>query len=118
MSMMQVTADNRDRVRSYYLSLCEQGRANFLYDNMIGGAKLGLDPGQYPKTKPMHRTCICGNEPKQAGSMNSGKKSCYAYCPHCGCRSVNQVSPLMAWRAWDRNVLENDENYTIWEAMK
>ena len=62
MSVIDVTAENRDKVRSYYLSLCEQGRANFLYDNHIGGASLMLSPDQYPKVSPMHRECRCGSK--------------------------------------------------------
>ena len=83
MRVIDVNAENRDRVREYYLSLCDQGRANFLYDNMIGGAALKLSPDEYPKTAPMHRKCKCGSEPELI-MYDNGDWS--AACPNCGCR--------------------------------
>lgn len=61
---IEVNKDNAMQVRKFYLSLCDQGRANFLYDNHISGGKLGLSPSEYPKASPMHRTCRCGTEPE------------------------------------------------------
>ena len=115
MNVIDVTAENRDRVRRYYLSLCDQGRANFLYDNMIGGGSLMLSPNQYPKVPPMHRKCRCGAE---AELVHHPIGDCQIICPHCGCRSVRTNTPSWTWRAWDCEVLDTDtENLTIWEVM-
>ena len=115
MSLFDVTADNRDRVKSYYLSLCEQGKANFLYDNMIGGASLMLSPDQYPKASPMHRKCRCGSEPEVVWHPLG---DCQIICPRCGCKSVRTNTLNWTWHAWDCEVLDTDEeNMTIWEIM-
>ena len=115
MRVIDVNAENMDRVREYYLSLCDQGRANFLYDNMIGGAALKLSPDEYPKTAPMHRKCKCGCEPELTMHDNGDWS---AACPNCGCRSHKARTPMWALRAWDWEKLEiNKENYTIWEVM-
>lgn len=115
MNLIQVTTENRDRVRAYYLSLCDQGRANFLYDNLIGGGALKLDPDQYPKAKPLHRICICGSEPELIGSMHISRGDMYVRCPNCGCRAKEGAMPHLAWRTWDMNILKEDENLTIWD---
>ena len=115
MKVIDVNAENRDRVRNYYLSLCDQGRANFLYDNMIGGASLMLSPNQYPKVAPMHRTCKCGGKPETTMHDNGDWS---AVCPNCGCRSTKARTPFRALHAWDAGLLETDkENLTIWEVM-
>ena len=115
MSVIDVTAENRDRIKKYYLSLCEQGRANFLYDNHIGGASLMLSPDQYPKVSPMHRECRCGSK---AELIYHPIGDCQIICHICGCRSVRTNTPNWTWQAWDREVLDTDEeNMTIWEIM-
>jgi hypothetical protein len=115
MNVIDVTAENRDRVRRYYLSLCDQGRANFLYDNNIGGASLMLSPNQYPETPPMHRNCKCGAEPE---IIFHSIGDCQIICPRCGCKSVRASTPMWTWKSWDHEVFETDmENLTIWEVM-
>lgn len=115
MNLIDVTADNRDVIKKYYLSLCDQGRANFLYDNIIGGASLMLSPDEYPKVSPMHRECKCGEMPELVHHLSG---DCQVICPHCGCRSKRITMPAWAWRAWDNNLIEtNEENMTIWEMM-
>ena len=117
--VIQVTADNRERVKAFYLSLCDQGRANFLYENMIGGATLGLSPEQYPKVSPFHRRCSCGSEPVLVGSMVAAKGDIFIRCPNCGCKSVSERSPVWAWRAWDaRKLATDDSNITLWEVLE
>jgi hypothetical protein len=113
--VIEVTAENRDRIREYYFSLCDQGKANFLYDHAIGGGTIGLAPSQYPKTAPMHRECRCGSNPELRMHDNGAWT---VVCANCGCRSVKAISPMWALRAWDREMLETDkENMTIWEIM-
>lgn len=118
MHRIKVTPDNRERVKKYYLSLCDQGRANFLYDNNIGGAELMLSPNQYPKASAMHRVCDCGAKPIMKTLSTFDKYDTYVYCPVCGCRSLIEQTPWWAWKAWDQKlfVTEND-NLTIWEMM-
>lgn len=115
MNKIVVTKDNRQQVRAYYFSLCDQGRANFLYDNMIGGAALMLSPDQYPKVSPMHRKCRCGSEPELTMHDNGDWSVC---CSNCGCRSLKGGTPFGALHAWDAEILETDkENLTIWEIL-
>ena len=115
MNLLQVTSENRSRVRAFYLSLCDQGRANFLYDNLIGGAALMLDPDQYPKAAPLHRICSCGCEPELVGSIHIAKGDLYVKCPNCGCRGETEKAPHLAWRAWDVKRLRKEANLTIWD---
>lgn len=118
MNVIDVTAENRDRVRRYYLSLCDQGRANFLYDNDIGGGRLMLAPDDYPKSAPQHRLCDCGGVPHLEHLQGFDKYDTYVICPNCGCRTIKQQTPHWAWKAWDRKVFDTDkENMTIWEVM-
>ena len=117
MNLIQVTAENRSRIRAYYLSLCDQGRANFLYDNAISCGSLQLDPEERPKRTPLHRACVCGGAPTLRGSAHSAPGEIYIQCPACGCRSVVASSKLWAWYAWDLNKLFETENYTIWDAL-
>lgn len=111
---IEVNNDNVMQVRKYYLSLCDQGRANFLWDNQISGGMLKLSPGQYPEAAPMHRVCRCGADPEpELGSDHSR-----VMCQRCGCRTASYQMPWLAWRAWDTEDLEvDDQNITIWEVM-
>lgn len=111
---IEVNNDNAMKVRKFYLSLCDQGRANFLWDNQISGGMLKLSPGQYPEAAPMHRVCRCGADPEpELGSDHSR-----VMCPRCGCRTASYQMPWLAWRAWDAEDLEvDDQNITIWEVM-
>jgi len=113
--IIKVTDENKKKVRKFYLSLCDQGRANFLYDNMIGGGTIGLAPTQYPKSSPIHRACSCGSEPELKGSLHTTRPDKYVFCPNCGCRSVKEWSEFLAWRSWDMMKLDSKENITIWE---
>ena len=119
MNIIDVTAENKNRVRAYYFSLCEQGKANFLYDNLIGGGRLGLRPDEYPKCPPLHRQCSCGSEPELHDNYNSvSREDCYVACKNCGCRAKGGRMPLDAWRAWDTMQLTGDENnMTLWEFL-
>lgn len=118
MHRIEITPDNRERVRKYYLSLCDQGRANFLYDNNIGGATLMLSPNQYPKASAMHRICDCGGTPTVETISTFDKYDTYVMCPICGCKSIKERTPSWAWKAWDHKQLETENgNLTIWEMM-
>lgn len=116
--MIEVTKSNREQIRMYYFSLCEQGKANFLYDNRISGARLMLSPNQYPSVSPMHRRCDCGAEAKTYHLLGFDKDDCYVACPDCGCKSTKEWSPFWAWQAWDNYQLETDpDNMTIWDLL-
>lgn len=118
MNRIIVTADNRERIRKYYFSLCEQGKANFLYDNEIGGASLNLSPNDYPKATAMHRICDCGSNPRCEHIATFDKHDTYVICPNCGAKTVKEVTPFWAWKAWDHKKLEaKDNNLTIWEML-
>lgn len=111
---IEVNNENAMQVRRFYLSLCDQGRANFLWDNQISGGILKLSPGQYPKAKPMHRACRCGADPEQDLDPHISR----VICPRCGCRTAGYQMSWLAWKAWDAGDLEvDDQNITIWEVM-
>ena len=118
MNKIVVTKDNRQQVRAYYFSLCDQGKANFLYDNDISGGHLMLSPSEYPKSAPEHRLCDCGGTPILEQQQGFDKYDTYAICPNCGCRTTKQQTPYWAWKAWDNKELKvTDSNLTIWEMM-
>lgn len=111
---IEVNHDNAMQVREFYMSLCDQGRANFLWDNQISGGILKLSPSEYPKAKPMHRTCRCGADPERDPDPLNHR----VICPRCGCRTASYQMLRLAWRAWDAEDLEvDDQNITIWEVM-
>lgn len=118
MNKIQVTAENREQVRKYYLSLCDQGRANFLYDNDISGGQLMLSPHDYPKSGAEHRRCDCGAMPIMKTLQTFDKYDTYVMCPVCGCKSLIEQTPTWAWKAWDQKLLVTvNNNLTIWEMM-
>ena len=80
-----------------------------------GGSFLCFD-GDIP-----HRQCSCGGDPvikkDWRTSSRFGKEDDFIECPRCGKRTKNYSMPWLAWQAWDKAEVDQ-EQMSIFDLME
>lgn len=98
------------RRKEYFALKTEQEKADYLYNNWIGGGALNLSPNQYPKVPPSHKPCkFCGGKGKEertSDNMNILYAS-HIVCERCGRSTKPCWSFYHAWHEWDDGYIVN-----------